>query len=72
MRPDRGRRSRLSELGLYGRTTGNKTPEGFPERIYDWVEGWTDPQQLVVFGHDVVGFEPRWMSESVVRIDTGC
>ncbi len=53
---------------LYGPTTGEKTPEGFPERI-DWAPGYRGPE-LVIFGHQV--YDVPYVHEYAIGIDTGC
>jgi protein phosphatase len=53
---------------LYGPTTGNKTPQGFPERI-DWAPGYRGPG-LVIFGHQV--YDVPYRQEYAIGIDTGC
>lgn len=69
---DKQRRSAHAALCLFGETTGNTDEQGHPERIYDWAETWKNTQSTVVFGHDVVGGQPRWINDNVVGIDTGC
>lgn len=68
------RRDALSSLCLYGETSGETHADGKPVRLYDWVESWSDPAQTVIFGHDVVGMEPRRTGpyNNVIGIDTGC
>jgi protein phosphatase len=58
----------LRSYTLYGPTTGNKTPEGFPERI-DWAPYFEGPE-LVVFGHQV--YDTPYVHRHAVGIDTGC
>jgi len=59
---------RVRRYALYGPTTGQKTAEGFPERI-DWAPHYSGPD-LVVFGHQVY---PRpYINDHAVGIDTGC
>lgn len=46
------RRSRLRALALYGETDGTRTPEGYPNRTYNWID--RIPEGIVVVvGHDV-------------------
>lgn len=58
----------LRSYTLYGPTTGNKTLEGYPERI-DWAPHYRGPE-LVVFGHQV--YELPYVHEHAIGIDTGC
>jgi protein phosphatase len=58
----------LRSYTLYGPTTGNKTPEGYPERI-DWAPYYEGPE-LVVFGHQV--YDVPYVHEHAIGIDTGC
>lgn len=59
---------RLRYYTLYGPTTGNTTPQGFPERI-DWAPHYRGPE-LVVFGHQV--YETPYRQDYAIGIDTGC
>jgi protein phosphatase len=59
---------RLRAYTMYGPTTGNTTPEGFPERI-DWAPNFEGPE-LVVFGHQV--YDAPYWHEHAIGIDTGC
>lgn len=58
----------LRSYTMYGPTTGNKTPEGFPERI-DWAPFFEGPE-LVVFGHQV--YDVPYVHQHAIGIDTGC
>lgn len=59
---------RIRAYAMYGPTTGNKTPEGFPERI-DWAPGYEGPE-LVIFGHQI--YDAPYMHDFAIGIDTGC
>ncbi len=59
---------RIRAYTLYGPTTGQKTPEGFPERI-DWAPHFDGPE-LVVFGHQI--YETPYVHDHAIGIDTGC
>lgn len=59
---------RIRAYTLYGPVTGNKTPEGFPERI-DWAPGYEGPE-LVIFGHQV--YSAPYLHDYAIGIDTGC
>lgn len=64
-----GRESgRVRGLALYGPTTGETTPEGFPVRV-DWAAAYRG-QPCVVYGHTPV-VEPRWVNRTI-NIDQGC
>jgi protein phosphatase len=67
----RGRHDKISNYCLYGES-GGIAENGRPIRTYDWIESWSGSESVVVFGHDVRGYEPEWMNENVVGIDTGC
>lgn len=66
-------RSELSGLCMYGQTDGER-PDGLPNRVYEWVSSWVDRDEVVIIGHDVVGFEPRTLDADgrVIGLDTGC
>jgi len=64
-----GRMSRrITSFCLYGDTTGQRTPEGFPVRR-DWARHYRGPA-LVVYGHTPVAEAVlRW---NTINIDQGC
>lgn len=70
---NRNRKDAVSSLAMFGETSGNTNENGFPERTYNWVDSW-DQDETFVFGHDVVGLEPRVMgpNSNVIGLDTGC
>ncbi len=47
---------RCQALALYGETTGERTPEGRPVRIYRWLDA-LPPDLLVIAGHDPLSGE---------------
>ncbi|MBL0331709.1 MAG: metallophosphoesterase [Chlorobiota bacterium] len=53
---------------MYGPITGNKTIDGYPERV-DWAVGYKGPE-LVVFGHQV--YKIPYVNSNSIGIDTGC
>lgn len=53
---------------LYGKTTGNKTPEGLPERL-DWAKDYKGPR-FCVYGHVI--YDEPYINEFAAGIDTGC
>lgn len=59
---------------MYGYTTGRKTPEGFPERLMDWIEE-IPPKFTVWKGHDFlfedVRIDQNGRGGRVVYMDTG-
>jgi len=59
---------RIRAYTLYGPTTGNRTPDGFPERI-DWAPSYEGPE-LVIFGHQI--YDAPYMHDFAIGIDTGC
>ncbi|MBS1910819.1 MAG: metallophosphoesterase [Bacteroidetes bacterium] len=59
---------RLRAYTMYGPTTGQQTPEGYPERI-DWAPHFLGPE-LVVFGHQV--YDAPYWHDYAIGIDTGC
>lgn len=71
---DYTRRDEAATLGMYGQTAGTDPATGYPIRVYRWAETHTDPDRLVVFGHDVLGPKPMFVNaqRTVVGIDTGC
>lgn len=59
---------RIRRYALFGPTTGQRTAEGYPERI-DWAPHYTGPD-LVIFGHQV--YPEPYRNDYAVGIDTGC
>jgi protein phosphatase len=71
-RPAASRRDPLSARSLYGEVSG-MDEEGRPIRAYEWVKEWDNyPNTTLIFGHDVQGWEPVWLSGQVLGLDTGC
>lgn len=70
-----GGRGRLASLALYGETTGKITEDGFPERIYTWIDRIPNGYTVIV-GHDVVEKgvvveRDGALGGKVVHLDTG-
>lgn len=65
----------IRSICLFGITTGNKTPEGYPERLSD-APYWDDyPNKKVFHGHIVTPtqeVEFEGIHKNVVMVDTGC
>lgn len=59
---------RLRYYAIYGPTTGERTPEGFPVRI-DWAKTYKGPE-FVFFGHQV--YLRPYRRTHALGIDTGC
>ncbi|MFC7062812.1 bis(5'-nucleosyl)-tetraphosphatase PrpE [Halobacillus seohaensis] len=59
---------RITTFVLYGDITGDKLPDGRPERK-DWAQHYQG-DRWVVYGHTPV-YEPRFVNQTV-NIDTGC
>lgn len=59
---------RLRYYAIFGPTTGERTPEGFPVRI-DWAKSYKGPE-FVFFGHQV--YLRPYRSSHALGIDTGC
>ncbi|UOQ43418.1 bis(5'-nucleosyl)-tetraphosphatase PrpE [Halobacillus salinarum] len=59
---------RVRTFVLYGDITGEKLPDGRPERR-DWAQGYKG-NQWIVYGHTPV-LKPRFVNKTV-NIDTGC
>lgn len=59
---------RVREFCLYGDTTGETDPEGFPVRL-DWAKDYRGKAR-VVYGHVAVK-EAQWVNNTI-DIDTGC
>ena len=59
---------KIRSYAMYGPTTGETTPSGFPVRI-DWSRSYRGPE-FVVFGHQVY-VEP-YLTPNAAGIDTGC
>lgn len=59
---------RIRSYTMYGPTTGETTPDGFPERI-DWAAEYSGPE-LVVFGHQI--YRNPYVHDYAIGIDTGC
>jgi hypothetical protein len=53
---DKKRNKGYCSLALYGSTNNEKTPEGFPVRLYDWIDDVPSGVRVFV-GHDVVDYE---------------
>jgi len=69
-------KSRLHQLAIYGTSDGTFTPEGFPNRTYDWVDDVPGGKTVVV-GHSIRDKnEPLVVSGAqggkVIFLDTGC
>lgn len=68
-------------ITMYGETTGKRLPNGFPERLYNWVD-LVPAGYIVVVGHDRAPYNvnlqgcPRIVSNAnsgqVFFTDTGC
>lgn len=54
---------------LYGKTTGRKTQEGYPERL-DWAVDYTFQSPYVVYGHIACGPLP-YMTSNTCCVDSG-
>jgi protein phosphatase len=58
---------------LYGKITGNKDENGFPERI-DWAaeRAISDASPTIVYGHSVQENGLPYQINKTVNVDTGC
>lgn len=67
------RKDPISEIAMFGQTEEAEADERYPTRIYDWIPSWNDDYYFV-YGHDVVGSEPRFEGprNNVIGLDTGC
>ncbi|MCB0712028.1 MAG: metallophosphoesterase [Ignavibacteriae bacterium] len=59
---------RVRYYAIYGPTTGDLTPQGFPERV-DWASTYKGPE-FAIFGHQV--YLRPYNTPYAVGIDTGC
>ncbi len=59
---------RVRYYAIYGPTTGEQTPQGFPVRV-DWAKTFKGPEK-VFFGHQV--YLRPYVNPFAVGIDTGC
>jgi len=67
-------RKAIEATCIYGFTTGEKTPEGFPVRK-PWDHLWDDhPGTMVIHGHTVSDKGPVKLGKhrNVINVDTGC
>lgn len=63
----------LRSFCLFGKTTGNKDENGFPERI-DWAAERvvTENSPLIVYGHSVQESGLPYQINKTINVDTGC
>lgn len=46
---------KLEMLALYGESDGTKTAEGYPTRLYNWIDEIPEDKQVIV-GHDILSY----------------
>ncbi len=59
---------RIFYYAMYGPTTGETTPEGYPIRL-DWASRYRGPEHAI-FGHQV--YDDPYLNPFATGIDTGC
>lgn len=67
------KKSGLMHRALYGQTDGTKNEEGFPTRLYDWIDRLPEGKKVVI-GHDIrkqITYVNGAAGGQCIHIDTG-